>query len=113
MPGPRVPRLLFDDESLASRNLEDPFGFVAEEVVDRVARARTDEETVVVDEQDGSAMQSRIEELNRVARRLIEVDVHVDEAKAPVADLVEARRNPSLVDAQVLAVAHAATELLL
>src|SRR5436190_6308989 len=84
-----------EEQPLPRGELQHRLGLPVEEFVDRLPRAGADLEAVVVEQKDPAANQAGVEELDRVARRLVEVHVDVDEAERPLLDLGEARRDPA------------------
>src|SRR5689334_6557809 len=90
--------LALDDESLAGAEHKRLLGLSGEEFVDRPPRSRAGCEGVIVEHDHPAAGKARIDELQAVEDRLVEVEVDVGEAYPDLAEALEGVRNPALAE---------------
>src|SRR4051794_8795118 len=86
-----------EDDSLPSWQVEHRFRLVGHVLVDRTACPGAGLEAVVVADEDAARGEARIEELDRIERRLVEVDVDVDQAELIDLGVAEDVRDPASV----------------
>src|SRR5258708_37362544 len=77
-----------------------------EKLVDCFPRARATGKTVVVEDHDSAALQSRIKKPTAVFHRLVDVGVHVDQAEPEILDRPRRVREEAGIEANAITIAQ-------
>ncbi len=106
-------RLVFYHQALAGGQVHDFLWLVGKELVHRKSRARAGYEAVVVAKKHAARLKTRVKKFERIPCRLIEVDIHVNEAKLTSGQFIEPFGYPPSQDMDVVEFLQILSTLLL